>query len=92
MIGPDWLRRKAADAVRIEEARPATVTLAIDNRDSRFTTLTPTAALVFEGDVSRADEEQIREQIQITARPTAPSSLPMRCPCGVIYSRCYYGH
>lgn len=40
MIGIDWLRRKAAGAVRISDARPTTVTLTIDNRDSRYTTPT----------------------------------------------------
>lgn len=89
MIGTDWLRRKAAAAIRIGDARPATVTLTVDNRTGRFTT--PTALLVIDGTVSRADEQQIRDQVQITARPKAHSGEALDCPCGVIYSRCYCG-
>lgn len=90
MIGTDWLRRKAAAAVRISDARPTTVTLTIDNRDSRYTT--PTGFVRVDRALTEDEVEQLRQRFQILPRAKPSWGEPMRCPCGVIYSRCYYGH
>lgn len=81
MRGTDWLRRKAAGAVRIEEARPLLADPLIDLSDA-----------------TAEDTQWLAERIEATfgvklatnSPPTAGE--PMRCTCGVIYSRCYYGH
>jgi hypothetical protein len=82
VIGTDWLRRKAADVVRIEEAPPA---LLAD-------------PLIDLSDATAEDAQWLAERLEATfgvklatnSPPTAAE--PMRCPCGVIYSRCYYRH
>jgi hypothetical protein len=80
--GTDWLRRKAAGAVRIEEAPPA---LLAD-------------PLIDLSDATAEDAQWLAERLEATFGVKLATDSPptagelMRCPCTAIYSRCYYGH
>jgi hypothetical protein len=85
MIGTDWLRRKAAGAVRIGPGplgNPA---------QSDLDRVVPLI-------IAAMDEQALRGRV--AAIPVAPPDIgpqpaadfALRCNCTVIYSRCYYGH
>jgi hypothetical protein len=91
MIGTNWLRRKAAGAIRISDARPAAaITLTIDNRDSRYTI--PTGFIQIDRTLTEDEVEQIRHQIITGVRAKPDWGEPLTCTCLAIYSRCNYGH
>lgn len=81
MIGTDWLRRKAAGRSVPD------IAITLDSSGPN-----PVAVLTIEDPVTEADVDRIRNLVQIVTRPQTPDGEPMHCPCGVIYSRCYYGH
>lgn len=81
MIGTDWLRRKAADAVRIEEARPLLADPLIDLSDA-----TEAEAQWL------AERLEATFGVKLTTSSPPTAGEPMRCPCVVIYSECRCGH
>lgn len=82
MIGTDWLRRKAAGAVRIEEATPLLADPLIDLSDATEAEAQWLAERL---------EATFGVKLTTSSAPTTGAG-PLRCPCVAIYSDCRCGH
>ena len=98
-------RQQRKPALQWEPDNTRQTTLVVDNRSGAYTPpadLQRVAPLVVAAmeereveapigislrEPTRAEIERTRQRFETAIGPTA-----LRCPCGVIYSRCYYGH
>lgn len=98
MKGTDWLRRKAAAAIRISDARPTAdipqhTVVEIELRTPSAFDLAQIAERI---QMRSQAEHYVAESQRTKAAADRASYCQQRgwldCNCVVIYSRCYYGH
>lgn len=95
--GTDWLRarvqrtKKLATGGIITAEQAKTVTLTVDNRESRFTPPgepIPTGFIEINAVLSEAEVVQIRQRFQTIVTPQHTRSADKNCGCWPRYSNC----